>query len=100
MSQPDNEGTFDFAYVDADRGNAINYHERLVKLVRVGGVIVHDNTLWGGTVTLKDPSLVFKPRLFAWEDTLHLNKALAADPRVEISQVTLGDGMTICRRVL
>ncbi|KAI4375169.1 hypothetical protein MLD38_013073 [Melastoma candidum] len=99
LSKPENWGAFDFAYVDADRNNALNYHERLVRLVRVGGVIIHDNTLWGGTVAVKDRSMIENSRLFAWKDTLRLNTALAADPLVEICQITLGDGLTICRRV-
>lgn len=42
-----NHGSFDFIFVDADKEN---YHERLMKLVRVGGTIDYDNTLWRGTV--------------------------------------------------
>ncbi|KAJ4828900.1 hypothetical protein Tsubulata_013777 [Turnera subulata] len=45
-----NEGSFDFAFMDADKENYINYHERLMKLVKVGGLVEYDNTLWGGTV--------------------------------------------------
>ncbi|KAF7124154.1 hypothetical protein RHSIM_Rhsim12G0026600 [Rhododendron simsii] len=44
------EGEFDFAFVDADKENYINYHELLLKLVKVGGVIAYDNTLWQGRV--------------------------------------------------
>lgn len=68
-------------------------------LVRVGGVIVYDNTLWGGTVTLADPSSAHPIRQFAWKDTIEFNKMIAGDLRVDISQVALGDGMTICRRI-
>ncbi|RVW24497.1 Flavonoid 3',5'-methyltransferase [Vitis vinifera] len=44
------EGTLDFAFVDADKENYLNYHELLLKLVRVGGIIAYDNTLWFGSV--------------------------------------------------
>ncbi|KAL7260209.1 hypothetical protein ACSBR1_005972 [Camellia fascicularis] len=49
-----NEGTlkmeFDFVFVDADKPNCINYHDQAIKLVKVGGVIAYDNTLWYGSV--------------------------------------------------
>ncbi|KAL2901870.1 Flavonoid 3' 5'-methyltransferase [Bienertia sinuspersici] len=48
------EGCFDFAFVDADKDNYINYHEPLLKLVKVGGVIAFDNTLWFGSVALAE----------------------------------------------
>ncbi|KAG8365902.1 hypothetical protein BUALT_Bualt17G0020300 [Buddleja alternifolia] len=44
------EGTFDCAFVDADKPNYINYHEQLLKLVKVGRIIAFDNILWSGTV--------------------------------------------------
>uniref|UniRef100_A0A803L170 Caffeoyl-CoA O-methyltransferase n=1 Tax=Chenopodium quinoa TaxID=63459 RepID=A0A803L170_CHEQI len=53
------EGRFDFAYVDADKENYINYHELLLKLVKVGGVIAYDNTLWFGSVCLPDDDEIF-----------------------------------------
>ncbi|XP_057968581.1 probable caffeoyl-CoA O-methyltransferase At4g26220 [Malania oleifera] len=99
LQDEENKGSFDFAYVDADRPNFINYHERLMKLVKVGGVVIYDNTLWGGTVALGDPSSVPEGRRPGWQHVIDLNKALAADPRIEISQAPLGDGVTICRRI-
>ncbi|GAB4852737.1 hypothetical protein Ancab_016946 [Ancistrocladus abbreviatus] len=99
LEDPANEGSFDFAFVDADKVNTRNYYERLLKLVKVGGVIVLDNTLWGGTVTLPDLSMV--PELWreGWSPTMEFNKAIAADPRVEMSHIPLGDGMTLCKRL-
>lgn len=93
---------YDFAFVDADKVSYGEYHERLLKLVRVGGAIAYDNTLWFGTVAAAaapdDPSVPLWVR--SNRDALvKLNKFLAADPRVEISQVPIGDGVTICRRV-
>ncbi|TKY60799.1 caffeoyl-CoA O-methyltransferase [Spatholobus suberectus] len=44
-NNPSNKETFDFAFVDADKDNYWNYHERLLKLVKIGGLIIYDNTL-------------------------------------------------------
>lgn len=90
--------SFDFAFVDADKVNYWNYHERLMKLVKMGGIIVYDNTLWGGTVAMPEklvPGYMKQGR----ELTIKLNTALASDPRVQISHAPLGDGITICRRL-
>ncbi|XP_058068111.1 probable caffeoyl-CoA O-methyltransferase At4g26220 [Magnolia sinica] len=94
-----NEGSFDFAYVDADKGNYWNYHERLMKLVRTGGLIIYDNTLWGGTVALPDDSLVPDDMKESRVHTIKLNKSLASDPRIQICQIPLADGVTVCRRL-
>lgn len=99
LENPANEGSFDFAYVDADKDNYWNYHERLLKLVRTGGLILYDNTLWGGTVALPDDSSVPERMKYSRIHTIKLNKLLASDPRIQISHVPLGDGVTICRRL-
>ena len=49
------EGTFDFAYIDADKTNYPHYVEKLIKLLRPGGFIMVDNILWNGKVA-EDPS--------------------------------------------
>ncbi|MQL75458.1 hypothetical protein Taro_007801 [Colocasia esculenta] len=92
------QGSYDFAFVDADKLNYGEYHERLLKLVRVGGVIAYDNTLWFGSVTPQDPdstALKDPTRNFL----VKFNAFLAGDPRVEITQVSIGDGVTLCRRI-
>lgn len=90
--QEGNKGRFDFAFVDADKVNFLNYHERLLQLVRVGGLIAYDNTLWGGSVVASpDEPLAAATREF--------NAAIAADPRVHVCQVAIADGLTLCRRV-
>ncbi|GAB4852739.1 hypothetical protein Ancab_016948 [Ancistrocladus abbreviatus] len=99
LEDPANEGSFDFAFVDADKANSKNYYERQLKLLKVGGVIVFDNTLWGGHLTLPDLSMVPEIWRAGWSPTIGLNKAIAADPSVEISHVSVGDGMTLCRRL-
>ncbi|PRQ46781.1 putative methyltransferase [Rosa chinensis] len=52
--KPELEGSFDFAFVDADKNNNWNYHKRVMKLINVGGIVIYDNTLWGGTVALPE----------------------------------------------
>ncbi|BAT72910.1 hypothetical protein VIGAN_01035300 [Vigna angularis var. angularis] len=46
LEDDSNKDSFDFAFVDADKDNYWNYHERLLKLVKIGGLIIYDNTLW------------------------------------------------------
>lgn len=96
--QHENEGSFDFAFVDADKVNYWNYHEKLMKLLKVGGIAVYDNTLWGGSVVMPNESTPerMKPGRY---HTIELNKSLAADPRVQLSHASVGDGITICRRL-
>ncbi|XP_021807073.1 probable caffeoyl-CoA O-methyltransferase At4g26220 [Prunus avium] len=98
LEHHENKGSFDFAFIDADKVNYWNYHERLMKLLKVGGIVVYDNTLWGGTVVMPEestPEYMKQGR----QATIELNKLLAADARVQISHASLGDGITICRRI-
>lgn len=98
LENHENEGSFDFAFIDADKDNYWNYHERLMKLLKVGGLVVYDNTLWGGTVVMPD-ELTPESKKPSRPATIEFNKFLAADPRVQISHASLGDGITICRRL-
>lgn len=98
LQNAENEGSFDFAFVDADKTSYQKYHEKLMKLIKVGGVIAYDNTLWGGTVAMPEsqvPDFMKANR----EAVIKLNKSLAADPRIDIAQLPLGDGITFCRRL-
>ncbi|KAG6718476.1 hypothetical protein I3842_04G152100 [Carya illinoinensis] len=98
LQNTENEGSFDFAFVDADKGNYWNYHERMMKLLKVGGVVVYDNTLWSGTVILPDE--LVPENLKQWkEPTIEFNKLVAVDPRVQLSHASVGDGMAICTRL-
>ncbi|XP_062010835.1 probable caffeoyl-CoA O-methyltransferase At4g26220 [Rosa rugosa] len=98
LENPEKEGSFDFAFVDADKNNYWNYHKRLMKLVKIGGMVIYDNTLWGGSVALREEDVPEAKR--EWRQcAIEFNKLISADPRVEMSQVPLGDGVTICRRV-
>ncbi|XP_062010668.1 probable caffeoyl-CoA O-methyltransferase At4g26220 isoform X1 [Rosa rugosa] len=98
LENPEKEGSFDFAFVDADKNNYWNYHKRLLKLIKVGGFVIYDNTLWGGTVALPEED-VAEPLRERRQFIIEFNKLVSADPRVEMSQVPLGDGITICRRI-
>src|SRR4051794_35060444 len=81
-------GTFDYAFIDADKANYDAYYEHCLKLVRVGGLIAIDNTLWDGKVA--DPTVTD-------EDTVGiraLNANLHADERVSLSFLPFADGLT------
>lgn len=78
--------------------NYKNYHERLMKLLKMGGIVVYDNTLRGGTVAMPEESVAENLRENR-RSTIELNTFLSADPRVQICLAPLGDGITICRRV-
>lgn len=97
--QPKNHGSFDFIFVDADKDNYINYHKRIIELVKVGGLIGYDNTLWSGSVVAPADAPLRKYIRYYRDFVLELNKALAADPRIEICQLPIGDGITLCRRI-
>ena len=85
-------GRFDFAFLDADKERYAAYYELLLELVRPGGVIAVDNTLWSGRVA--DPA-VQDPETAAIRA---FNAALAADERVLLSLVPIGDGLTLARK--
>ena len=84
--------TFDFAFVDASKRDYPDYHERIVRLLRRGGLVAYDNVFWDGGVI--DDSMQD-------EDTLgvrRLNERLAADERVTISMLPVADGVTLARK--
>jgi predicted O-methyltransferase YrrM len=82
-------GSFDFAFIDADKANYANYYERAMVLVRPGGLIAIDNVLWGGDVI--DPTKTDADT----EAIRAFNRKLQADERVTLSLVPLGDGLTL-----
>ncbi|KAF8085121.1 hypothetical protein N665_0680s0019 [Sinapis alba] len=90
---------FDFAFVDANKTNYANAYERLMKLVKVGGIIAFDNTLWFGFVAEEEESVPEHLRVCR-KALMELNKQLASDPHIDISQVSIGDGVTLCRRLV
>ncbi|WOL07145.1 hypothetical protein Cni_G15882 [Canna indica] len=90
---------FDFVFVDADKNNYLNYHRRVLELVKVGGVIGYDNTLWSGSVAAAPDEPIPEILMESRDYFVEFNKFLAADPRVEICQLCIGDGLTLCRRL-
>ncbi|KAH9323505.1 hypothetical protein KI387_018144, partial [Taxus chinensis] len=86
------QGSLDFIFVDADKDNYLNYHKRPIDLVKIGGVIGYDNTLWNGSVAAPPDVPLTKFMGYYRNYVVELNKALAADPRIEISQIPVGDG--------
>ncbi|KAK7319890.1 hypothetical protein RJT34_04618 [Clitoria ternatea] len=94
-----NLGSYDFIFVDADKDNYLNYHKRLIELVKVGGLIGYDNTLWNGSVVAPPDAPLRKYVRYYRDFVLELNKALAVDPRIEICMLPVGDGITLCRRI-
>ncbi|XP_022734588.1 caffeoyl-CoA O-methyltransferase-like [Durio zibethinus] len=89
---------FDFIFVDADKTNYVKYHEHVKKLVKIGGVIAYDNTLWYGYVAQEEEEVPEVARA-SRKGILDLNINLASDPCMEICQVSIGDGVTLCRRI-
>jgi predicted O-methyltransferase YrrM len=85
-------GTFDLAFIDADKTGYPEYWERCVELVRPGGVITLDNVLWGGRVADPDDD---HPSTRAIRE---VNERVAADPRVRQVLLAIADGMTIARK--
>ena len=83
------EGSFDFAFIDADKTNYQIYYEQCLKLIRQGGVIVIDNVLWGGAVTDSNRNDADT------EAIRELNQFIATDKRVSISMIPVGDGLTV-----
>jgi caffeoyl-CoA O-methyltransferase len=100
VKEEKNHGFFDFIFVDADKDNYMNYHPLLLKLVRLGGVIGYDNTLWAGSVANEDEESMPDVVRFYKKYIIELNKFLASDSRLEISQLSIGDGITLCRRIV
>ena len=82
-------GSFDFAFIDADKPNYDAYYERCLTLVRRGGVIGIDNVLWGGRVadeTVRDEGT---------SAIRALNAKVQADERVDVAMLPIGDGLTL-----
>ncbi len=85
-------GSFDFAFIDADKTNYLHYYERTLQLIRPGGVIMVDNVLWGGSVINPDKQD---------DDTIAIrqfNEHLHQDDRITLSLLPIADGLTLAIR--
>ncbi len=83
------EGKFDFAFIDAEKSEYDHYYELCLRLLRTGGLVTFDNTLWDGTVAdpeIQDADTVALRRL---------NDKLKDDPRIDVSLLPIGDGLTL-----
>jgi caffeoyl-CoA O-methyltransferase len=85
------EGPFDFAFIDADKGNYDNYYERALRLMRPGALILFDNMLWSGAVADASVNDGDTKALRA------LNAKIHADARVDMALATVGDGVMMAR---
>jgi len=85
-------GSFDFAFIDADKTNYDGYYERALTLLRQGGLIVIDNVLWSGAVADAKRRDADTAALRA------LNRKLHGDERIDLSLLPLADGITLARK--
>ena len=92
MIEAGEAGTYDFAFIDADKENYAVYYEQCLTLVRSGGLIAVDNVLWSGSVadhSITDASTVA---------IRTLNEHIRGDSRVEVSMIPIGDGLSLVRK--
>jgi O-methyltransferase len=82
---------FDLAFIDADKTGYRAYYDRLLGLVRPGGLIAVDNTLWNGRVADPADTSADTVALRAFNEHVH------RDERVDLSLVPIGDGLTLLR---
>jgi caffeoyl-CoA O-methyltransferase len=86
------EGPFDMAFIDADKANYDKYYERVLQLLRPGGLIALDNMLWSGKVATDSDQSPDTVALRA------LNAKIHGDDRVDIALVTVADGIMLARK--
>ena len=86
------QGSFDLIFVDADKANYPTYLEQALRLLRQGGLLLFDNSLWSGRVLQREPDSADTRAIQA------LNLALKDDERIDLSLLPLGDGLTLCRK--
>tara|TARA_B100000686_G_scaffold354888_1_gene467988 strand:+ start:4834 stop:5496 length:663 start_codon:yes stop_codon:yes gene_type:complete len=92
LIQKDSADTFDMAFIDADKVNYRSYYESCLALLRPGGLLMIDNVLWNGRPAHKEETD---------EDTVairNLNRSLHHDERIDVSLLSIGDGLTLARK--
>ena len=85
-------GTYDMAFIDADKANYDAYYERCLALVRSGGLVLVDNVLWGGSVIEPDDDSDDTTAIRA------LNVKMGVDERIDMVMLPVGDGLSIARK--
>lgn len=86
------EGSFDFAFMDADKARYPSYAQRLLRLLRPGGLLAVDNVFWGGDVIR--PEINDRDT----DGVRELNALLAADAGLDLAMVPIADGLTLARK--
>lgn len=86
------DGQFDFAFVDADKENYPHYFEKVLQLLKPGGVLIVDNVLWSGRVWEEDNHQA------STETIRRFNADVCADSRVDATLIPLGDGLLLIRK--
>ncbi len=86
-------GEYDFAFVDANKRQYLEYYELVLPLLRSGGLMVADDVLWDGKVYAETPSSDAQTR-----SLLEFNDFVASDPRVEVVMLPLRDGLSLIRK--
>lgn len=86
-------GSFDLAFIDADKPSYDAYYEGVLKLLRPGGLVMIDNVLWGGDVADTNKTDADTVALRA------LNDKIKADSRVAMAMVPIGDGLMLARKL-
>ena len=108
LARPGEEGTYDFAFVDADKTGYDTYYELCLRLLRTGGIVAFDNTLQRGSVVDKEVDRAVagdvepgypRGRAEGTEAIRRLNDKLAADKRVRAVQLNIGDGYTMVTKL-
>lgn len=84
------DGPLDLVFIDADKGNYLNYYEALLPKVRSGGVILVDNVLWSGGV--------LEPKTDDDKAINAFNERVSKDDRVEKVLLTVRDGVYFIRK--
>lgn len=85
-------GTYDFAFIDAEKSEYADYYERLLTLLRPGGLILIDNVLWSGKVADPEIDTIDTVAIRAF------NEKLMTDERVSLSMLPVADGLTLARK--
>ncbi len=84
---------FDFAFIDADKESMSAYFEAALELLQPNGLIAVDNTLWGGAVANPERNDA------GTQAIRRFNESVAQDPRVDVALLTVGDGVTLARKL-
>jgi caffeoyl-CoA O-methyltransferase len=85
-------GSYDYAFIDADKPRYDAYYERVLQLLRPGGLVLIDNVLWSGQVA--DPAATDADTMALKK----LNAKLHKDERVDASLLGIGDGVMLARK--